>query len=266
MPETKKTVKVSLIVSSLVGQVTRLSSCLTSPKKLVTAFTNAILPKKLRINNMPNFRYEKEVWGKGDKLIAGIDEVGRGCFAGPVVAGATVFAPNLKFKIKNLKLRIDDSKKLNSKQRETADKWIRKNAIGWGIGVASISQINKLGIKKATEIAFRKAIKNCGVEIDYLLIDAFYIPYVKGLRRKNQKAIIHGDTKSISIAAASIIAKVYRDKLMTELGKKAKYKKYGWNKNKGYGTREHRKMIQKYGVSKLHRKLFVRNYVSSQAQ
>jgi ribonuclease HII len=214
---------------------------------------------------LPDFSFEHKLHRRGRKLIAGVDEVGRGCFAGPVVAGCVVFDRKM-CKLEKIPVRIDDSKKLSSKRREIADEWIRKNAKGVGIGMASVSRINRLGIKKATEIAFRKAIKNCDVQIDYLLIDAFYIPYVKGLRRRNQKAIIHGDTKSISIAAASIVAKVHRDKLMTELGKKAKYKKYGWGRNKGYGTKEHRNSILKYGTSRFHRKQFVRNYVSSQAQ
>lgn len=213
----------------------------------------------------PDFVFENRLHRQGYYLVAGVDEVGRGCFAGPVVAGCVVFDRKM-CKLEKIPVRIDDSKKLSSKRREIADEWIRKNAKGVGIGMASVSRINRLGIKKATEIAFRKAIKNCDVQIDYLLIDAFYIPYVKGLRRRNQKAIIHGDTKSISIAAASIVAKVHRDKLMTELGNKAKYKKYGWGRNKGYGTKEHRNSILKYGISHFHRKLFVRNYVSSQAQ
>jgi len=127
---------------------------------------------------------------------------------------------------------INDSKKLTSKQREAADKWIRKNALSFGIGEASVAQINKFGIKKATEIAFRRSIHSISQyhNIDFLLIDAFYIPYVRGLRRKNQKAIVKGDSLSISIAAASIIAKVYRDKLMLNLSKNPKYKKYNWHK------------------------------------
>jgi ribonuclease HII len=209
--------------------------------------------------------------------------VGRGCFAGPVVAGAVIFnagpvgsssrptssadepavtrRDSLRFRHPPT-IVINDSKKLSAKQREIADKWIRKSAVAFGIGQASVSQINRLGIKRATETAFRKAIKNCKVQIDYLLIDAFYIPYVKGLRRRNQKAIIKGDTKSVSFAAASVIAKVYRDKLMTDLSKKRKYGKYKWHKNKGYGTREHQRMIRKYGISNLHRKQFVKTWLS----
>ena len=215
---------------------------------------------------LPDFGYEKNLWKKGFSAIGGIDEVGRGSFAGPVVAGCVVFSKKLSDlkAIKNSGVVINDSKKLTPGAREKADKWIRENALTWGIGEASVSAINRLGIKKATETAFRRAIKYAdkkGTDIDFLLIDAFYIPYVKGLRRKNQKAIIKGDAKSISIAAASIIAKVYRDKLMVKLSKDRKYKKYGWEKNKGYGTKDHREAIKTYGTTKLHRRDFVRGVV-----
>jgi len=217
---------------------------------------------------LPDFSFEDKLHKKGFRVIAGVDEVGRGCFAGPVVAAAVAFAPNSNFQIPisnqfSSNVIINDSKKLTPKKREIADKWTRKNALAWGIGSASVAQINRLGIKKATEIAFRKAIKNSGVKINYLLIDAFFILYVKGLRRKNQKPIIKGDTKSISIAAASIIAKVYRDKLMADLGKKPKYRKYKWTKNKGYGTLEHRKAIKKYGLTRQHRKQFVETWINN---
>ena len=253
---------------------------------------------------LPDFSFERRLHKQGYKLIAGVDEVGRGSFAGPVVAGCVIFNPVGVLSLASptalppankrgapsvvppgsrhpfSSVRINDSKKLSPKQREIADKWIRGNARAFGIGQASVSQINRFGIKKATEIAFRKAIVNCSpsgggkLSIDYLLIDAFYIPRVLGLRRKNparnashsdaggQKAIKKGDTMSISIAAASIVAKVYRDKLMVSLDKQSKYKKYGWAQNKGYGTRVHREAIKIYGVTKLHRKQFVRNYVT----
>jgi ribonuclease HII len=217
--------------------------------------------------NYPDFKYEKVRWRRGFKYVAGVDEVGKGCFAGPVVAAVAAFAPNSNYQFPisgefSKRTIVNDSKQLTPRQREIADKWIRKNALVFGIGQASVTQINKLGIKKATEIAFRRAIKACGKSIDYLLIDAFFIPYVKGLRRKRQQAIIKGDTKSISIAAASIIAKVYRDKLMTKLSKQPKYRKYGWGRNKGYGTREHRNAIKKYGTTRQHRKAFVNTWLS----
>ena len=307
MPETKNTIKVNLITSFFVGQVTLLSSNLTSWKKPITFLTGLNYSKSgakchpplgndnIQMMKKPDLSYEKDCWKKGFTCVAGVDEVGRGSFAGPVVAGCAVFnkqiskyanrqiggkgvtrvgghqgrGPVLVSRWKGLgagewqdPVTINDSKQLSVKQREIADIWIRENALAFGIGQASVSQINKLGIKKAAEIAFRKAIKNCGVKVDYLLIDAFYIPNVRGLRRKNQKAIIKGDTKSISIAAASIVAKVYRDKLMTKLSTNSKYKKYKWGKNKGYGTREHRVVIKRYGVTKLHRKQFVRNYIT----
>jgi ribonuclease HII len=200
----------------------------------------------------PNFSFEKPLWKKGFKLIAGIDEVGRGSFAGPVVAGAVVFSPKIKIP---QGIVINDSKLVSPKRRLIASNWIKENAVSWAVGVSTVSQINKMGIVKATQMAFRKAIKK--VSPDYLLIDAFYIPYVKGLRRKNQMAIVKGDTKSISIAAASIVAKIHRDSLMAELGSGRRFKKYGWDKNKGYGTLIHRKSIEKYGITKHHRKVFV---------
>lgn len=237
---------------------------------------------------LPDFSFEKNVSKKGYRFIAGVDEVGRGSFAGPVVAAAVAFTagfvnggvlplgspraipPANKLGAPSLgppasrhpSVVINDSKKLTPKQRELASFWIKKKALCYGIGWASVTQINKLGIKKASEIAFRSAIKNCNRRIDYLLIDAFYIPYIKGLRRKNQKPIIKGDTKSVSIAAASIIAKVYRDKLMWKLSMNPKYKKYGWSKNMGYGTLSHRKAIKKYGITRLHRNKFVETFLS----
>jgi ribonuclease HII len=224
----------------------------------------------------PNFSFENELWKKGHKFVGGVDEVGRGCLAGPVVAGCVVFkkgssTPNL--------VRIDDSKKLRPGQRVLADKWIKTHAITYGLGSASVSEINQKGMSKATKTAFRRAIYSAnarlGKRIDFLLIDAFYIPYVNGVRSINKKlkkagkydnrsrqlAIINGDERSISISAASIIAKVYRDKLMQKLGEGFKYKKYAWGRNKGYGTKEHQKAIKRYGITPEHRKKFVENFL-----
>ncbi|KKQ92530.1 MAG: Ribonuclease HII [Candidatus Woesebacteria bacterium GW2011_GWA2_40_7] len=220
---------------------------------------------------LPDFSFEKKLWNKGFKVVAGMDEVGRGCFAGAIVAGCVVFDRNTITTFKdtvlkgNRKIIINDSKQLTPRQRKVADKWIRQNALAIGIGQASVAQINRFGIKKASEIAFRKAIKSVSIKvssIEYLLIDAFFIPYVRSLRRKNQKAIIKGDTKSISIAAASIVAKVYRDKLMVKISKNPKFRVYKWGKNKGYGTKEHQNAIKKYGATKLHRKAFVATWLN----
>jgi len=215
--------------------------------------------------------------------VAGVDEVGRGCFAGPIVAAAVAFAPiaNGKWLMVNKEgIKIDDSKKLTPRQRERANKWIKENALTWGIGEAPAGLINRIGMAKATKKAFRKAIsearKRLGGKIDFLLIDAFFVPYVPGLptrRRKDKKgrfrkypkgrqlAIVNGDEKSLTIGAASIIAKVYRDGLMLKLSKK--YKRYGWGRNKGYGTKEHQRAIKKYGITRLHRKQFVKSFLKN---
>ncbi len=240
------------------------------------------------------FRYERKLWKKGYKVVVGADEVGRGAWAGPVVAAATAFAPqikNLKLKIKNGGITIDDSKKLTARQRERAEKWIKKNALCWGTGEASVSEINKHGMGKASRSAFRRAITKCkkGLQttdyrlqpgkavdrrlsaVDFLLIDAFYLPYTAGFpvgkrgrgKKARQMAIINGDEKCFSIAAASILAKVYRDKLMRRLSRKRS--RYGWARNKGYGTSEHQRAIKRYGLTRLHRKKFIPAPVLSQA-
>lgn len=204
------------------------------------------------------FLYERRLWKEGFRNVVGADEVGRGAFAGPVVAGAVALAPmsNVQLPIyneKGEKIIINDSKKMTPRQRERAARWIKGNALCWGIGQASVAEINRLGMAKATRMAFRRAI--AGKNADFLLIDAFYLPYTKGLRRKNQLAIVNGDEKSASIAAASIIAKVHRDRAMRTLSRK--HPQYGWGKNKGYGTREHREAIKRHGVTRLHRKVFI---------
>ncbi len=227
---------------------------------------------------LPNFKYEKLVWKRGFKYVGGLDEAGRGAFAGPVVCGCVVFDKKDVKKFKKVDVRIDDSKRLTKPQREKAYKWIKENARSWGVGVGTISEINRKKIGKTTASGFRRAVASAnnrgGIRIDFLLIDAFYIPYIRGIqmprkrlkvRRERQKilsqgqelAIIHGDARSFSIAAASIIAKVYRDRLMERLSQKAGYKKYSWEKNKGYGTKKHRDAIKKFGISKMHRKAYI---------
>jgi ribonuclease HII len=227
---------------------------------------------------LPNFSFEKKLWKKGFKYIAGLDEVGRGSFAGPIVAGCVVFRPEMKIP-KNI--YINDSKRVTPKGREIINKWIIENALAWGTGEVTAGVINRIGISKATQVAFRRAIENANRRMqrrtDYLLIDAFFVPYVRGLpmrrkaARKNhnlkdgrarQLAIVKGDQKSVSIAAASIIAKVYRDNIMRSLNEKPRYKRYGWDKNKGYGTKEHGRAIRKFGISKYHRKQFVETFLA----
>lgn len=207
--------------------------------------------------------------------IVGLDEVGRGALAGLVVTGGVCFDEDvhasittrerngyLDFLIRGDDIRIADSKKLSLKERLVASDWIIKNARGFGIGKSSVKRINELGIVPATNHAFRKSIKEIQrsllTPIDSVLIDAFFIPRLPGIIKEKQKAIVHGDAKEFCIAAASIIAKVYRDHEMERLSQEKKYEVYLWGRNKGYGTREHCVAIQKYGTTQQHRKLFVR--------
>ena len=201
---------------------------------------------------------ESQLWVDGYNLVCGIDEVGRGSFAGPVCVGAVIFPKDCEFLD-----GIADSKLLTPKQREKLSKEIKKCAVCWAVSEISVSVINKVGIGKATQMAFRKAIRMLSPRADFVVFDAFYnfnevkIPssaYIKHFNRKNQKAIKDGDKICASISAASIIAKVYRDKLMKNLSKK--YPKYGFAKHKGYGTKLHQEALKKYGLSKIHRKSF----------
>ncbi len=194
----------------------------------------------------PTFDEEELLWDKGYKYIAGVDEVGRGSFAGPVVAAAIILPIDF-----NATRQINDSKLLSPKTREQLTTIIKKYAVSYSISEISVEIINQIGIGKASQKAFLNAIGLLSMKPDYILIDAFYID---SLDKKNQKPIIHGDAKSISIAAASIIAKVYRDALMEKLHKK--FPQYNFYQNKGYGTKEHRDAIKKNGLSAFHRTSF----------
>lgn len=194
----------------------------------------------------PTLNIEKKLWNAGYTQVCGIDEVGRGSFAGPVVVGAVIFPKDFQI--------IDglaDSKLLSVRQRESLAKDIKSQALGWAVSEIGVAAINKKGIGKATQMAFRKAIKLLSPPADFCLIDAFYI---KHLNRKRQKAVKDGDKICASISASSIIAKVYRDKLMKNLAKK--YPQYGFGKHKGYGTKLHQEAIKKYGLSRIHRTSF----------
>lgn len=194
----------------------------------------------------PTLNYEQQLWGSGHNLVCGIDEVGRGSFAGPVVVGAVIFPKDCPI-IEGL----TDSKLLSPKKREKFESRIKDQALCWAVAEVSVVVINKVGIGKATQLAFRKVVKNLEESPDFILMDAFYI---KHLDRKKQLPIIKGDQKSLSIAAASVLAKVYRDNLMVKLHKI--YPQYGFDKHKGYGTKDHREAIAKHGLSKIHRTSF----------
>lgn len=205
---------------------------------------------------LPNLRYEKELWQKGYRFVCGLDEVGRGAWAGPVVAAAVIFKKKTSLKKSSSQeysgLRIQDSKQLQPHQREKLDKLIREICVSYSISEIGVTTINREGIGKATQRAFRKCLKRLKPSSDFILIDAFY---VKNIARKNQKPIIKGDQKSVSIAAASIIAKVYRDNLMKRLHRSEP--RYHFDRHKGYGTKLHQKLIEKHGPSIHHRLAFI---------
>ena len=187
------------------------------------------------------------------KLItAGVDEVGRGCLAGPVVSAAVILKKNI-----NLKL-LKDSKKISFKKREEICKHIKNNAY-YAIGIASVDEILNLNILQASLLSMKRAIKKLTEKPNLILIDGIFAP--AGL--KKYKTIINGDKKIKVISAASIVAKVYRDKLMIELSKK--YSHYAWENNFGYGTKAHLYGLRKFGVTVHHRKAFkpVHNILSS---
>ena len=198
-----------------------------------------------RIENL--CQYEKE-YSQYD-FICGIDEVGRGPLAGPVVAGAVVLPKGSRI------LYINDSKKLSAKKREKLFDIIKEEAVSVGIGMASPERIDEINILQATYKAMRMAIDKLSKRPEVLLNDAVIIPGID--ESIHQEKIIKGDAKSVSIAAASILAKVTRDRYMEELGEK--YPEYGFEKHKGYGTKAHIEAIKKYGITPEHRKTFLKN-------
>ena len=201
---------------------------------------------------MDTYMYERELREKGIKLIAGVDEVGRGPLVGPVVT-ACVILPE-KFDLEGL----TDSKKLSEKKREILYKEIKEQALGIGIGIVDNEEIDNINILNATKKAMKMAINNCPVRPEHVLIDA-----VKLDIDIPTTSIIKGDLKSITISAASVIAKVTRDHMLYELDKK--YPMYDFKHNKGYPTKKHIEAIMEYGIIKEHRKSFspVKEYVNN---
>lgn len=191
------------------------------------------------------FEYEKAALSSGYLLIAGIDEAGRGPLVGPVVAGAVVLDQSVDW------TGIDDSKKLSEEKRNYFYDKIIKNALSYGVGIASHDEIDEINILNATKLAMARALEN--VSADFLLIDAVKLTDIP----IEQKSIIKGDSLSASIAAASIIAKVTRDRMLIELHEA--YPMYDFKNNKGYGTESHYKAIREFGIIKEHRKSFLKN-------
>ena len=195
----------------------------------------------------PTLTEENDLWQRGYRLIAGLDEVGRGALAGPVAAGAVILPADLDV---SLLAGVRDSKELTPAQRESLAPQIKKAALAFGIGMLSSELVDKLGIVEATRRAMAQAIKKLGLHPEFLLVDALKLPKIP----LPQKAIINGDKLSLSIACASIIAKVARDHLMIKVEKK--YPGYGFAHHKGYGTPEHMECLERLGACPIHRRTF----------
>ena len=195
---------------------------------------------------MPDYSIEQELHAQGFTCVCGVDEAGRGPLCGPVFAAACILPDGLYIE------GLNDSKKLTEKKREKLFDIIKKEAVAYSIASADVEEINEMNILEADLLAMRRAIDGLGVKADFAIIDGniardFQIPARAGVK---------GDSKSMSIAAASVLAKVARDRLCLELDRE--FPQYGIAKHKGYGTKEHKEALRKYGPSPIHRKKFIR--------
>ena len=203
--------------------------------------------EQLRLEKLKEI--ENELYKKGANKICGIDEAGRGPLAGPVVVAAVIMPQDSMIE------GVNDSKKVSEKKREKLYEEITSNAIAWGVGIIEPQEIDDINILNATKKGLTTALKELAEKPDIILVDALTkidtlgIPY---------QSIIKGDAKSYSIAAASIVAKVTRDRIIREWDKV--YPQYGFEKNKGYGTKVHIEAIKEYGICPIHRKTFVKNF------
>lgn len=207
------------------------------------------------MSRKPDFKVEDDLERRGFLNVCGIDEAGRGAWAGPLLGAAVIL--DTKKTIDG----IDDSKRLSSKQREKLSEIIKEEAVAYGIGLATVQEINKFGIQSATYLSFQRAIDKLAVKPDFALIDHYRLPSSP----IPQKAISFGDQTCLSIAAASIIAKVERDKIMVALSSGACLR-YGFEQNYGYGTDKHQKMIVRNGLCDNHRIKFVSGLFAKHSQ
>lgn len=203
--------------------------------------------EEIRLEKM--LEYEKDLYSKGYEYICGIDEAGRGPLCGPVVAAAVILRKGDKIE------GVNDSKKLSEKKREQLFETIKERAIAYSVGVVDEKTIDEINILEATRLAMKKAVEGLSQKPEYALVDAekkvpIDVPYTP---------IIKGDALSESIAAASIIAKVTRDRMIVELDKQ--YPEYNFAKNKGYGTKQHTDAIKEYGLCPAHRRSFCKKFV-----
>lgn len=202
---------------------------------------------------MELLEYENELYAQGYSTICGVDEAGRGPLAGPVCAGAVILKKGQVIE------GVNDSKKLSEKKREKLFDVIKEEALAYGIGWASVEEIEEINILNAAMLAMKRAVEQLSVKPEYALIDGNKTPELK----IPSMAIVKGDSLSESIAAASILAKVSRDRLLLELAKD--YPEYHFEKHKGYGTKLHREMILKYGPCEIHRLSFLKKILAEKS-
>jgi len=208
----------------------------------VEKFDRSLLPVE------PDLSFEISFWGAGIKLIAGIDEAGRGSLAGPVAAAALVLPPRVE--VAAALAGVRDSKQMTPRQREVSAGRIRQVALAWGVGFASVAEIDALGILPATRRAAERAIEALSIHPDHLLLDCLFLPELS----IPQTSLVKGDCRALSIAAASVLAKTARDFLMGACD--AQYPGYGFAIHKGYGTATHRTAIERLGPCLFHRRTF----------
>ena len=194
-----------------------------------------------------DYSFEENAISKGFKTICGIDEAGRGPLAGPVYAAAVILPLGLEI------TGLNDSKKLSEKKREELFDVICEKSVDFSIGIADEIEIDEINILNATFLAMKRAVDGLKIKPDYALIDGNRYPRIGGV---TEETIVKGDGKSMSVAAASILAKVSRDRYMLEIAEK--YPQYCFEKHKGYGTKLHYEMLEKYGISPVHRKTFLK--------
>ena len=197
-----------------------------------------------------DYSFEENAISKGFKTICGIDEAGRGPLAGPVYAAAVILPLGLEI------TGLNDSKKLSEKKREELFDVICEKAVDFSIGIADEKEIDEINILNATFLAMKRAVDGLKIKPDYALIDGNRYPRIGGV---TEETIVKGDGKSMSVAAASILAKVSRDRYMLEIAEK--YPQYCFEKHKGYGTKLHYEMLEKYGISPVHRKYFLKKFL-----
>lgn len=197
---------------------------------------------------MPDYEFEKAAVNSGFSCICGVDEAGRGPLAGPVCAAAVILPEGAVIE------GLDDSKKLTEKKREKLYDIIKETAVAYSVAYGTLEEIETVNILEATYLAMNRAIEGLNVKPDFALIDGNRVP--RGIKIPCE-TIVKGDSRSMSVAAASVLAKVTRDRLMLEYDKK--YPKYNFKKHKGYGTKEHTELIKQYGPCEIHRLSFLKN-------